>query len=244
MPKLVKNKKINYTVIDNNIFKNKNLSLKAKGLLCLMLSLPDNWDYTLAGLATLSKDGVDATRSALNELEAERYFTRRVIREKGKFDDVDYVVSETPMLENPISVNPILGNQAQLNTKDNKATKEYNTDIYKAVISDYNSICDRLPRVERLTKSRRRHICARLEERSEEDIKVAFSKINESDFACGNNDRGWHADFDWLMKNSDNISKVLEGKYDNRKKYTKSERELIEAYNKIGGSDDYRPFGD
>ena len=69
MTVLKKNKKSNYTVVDNGIFQNKDLSLKAKGLLCLMLSLPDNWDYTLAGLAQLSSDGVDATRNALNELE-------------------------------------------------------------------------------------------------------------------------------------------------------------------------------
>lgn len=59
----------NFTVMSNHHFKNKNLSLKAKGLLSLMLSLPDDWNYNMKGLATLSKDGIDSVRTAMKELE-------------------------------------------------------------------------------------------------------------------------------------------------------------------------------
>ena len=59
----------NYTVMSNHHFKNKNLTLKAKGLLSLMLSLPDDWNYNMQGLATLSRDGIDSVRSAIKELE-------------------------------------------------------------------------------------------------------------------------------------------------------------------------------
>ena len=57
----------NFTVMSNHHFKNKNLSLKAKGLLSLMLSLPDDWNYNMKGLATLSKDGIDSVRTAMKE---------------------------------------------------------------------------------------------------------------------------------------------------------------------------------
>ena len=59
----------NFTVMSNHHFKNKNLTLKAKGLLSLMLSLPDDWNYNMQGLATLSRDGIDSVRSAIKELE-------------------------------------------------------------------------------------------------------------------------------------------------------------------------------
>lgn len=65
----------NFTVMSNHHFKNKNLSLKAKGLLSLMLSLPDDWNYNMKGLATLSKDGIDSVRTAMKELENQGYVT-------------------------------------------------------------------------------------------------------------------------------------------------------------------------
>ena len=63
----------NFTVMSNHHFKNKKLSLKAKGLLSLMLSLPDDWNYNMKGLATLSKDGIDSVRTAMKELENQGY---------------------------------------------------------------------------------------------------------------------------------------------------------------------------
>lgn len=63
----------NFTVMSNHHFKNKKLSLKAKGLLSLMLSLPDDWNYSMKGLATLSKDGIDSVRTAMKELETQGY---------------------------------------------------------------------------------------------------------------------------------------------------------------------------
>lgn len=228
-------KSSDYTVIDNNIFKNKDLSLKAKGLLCLMLSLPDNWDYTLTGLSTLSRDGVEATRSALNELESNNYFRRVQQRVGGKFEDVEYVISEKPLSENPISVNPPQLNTNILNTKE--------PIDYKGIISAYNQICTRLVGCERLTQRRKTHIKARIAQCGYEELELAFRKANDSDFLCGMNGRGWRADFDWLMKNEDNITKVLEGKYDNGHK-AGAEAELMKAYNAIrSGSNDNRPFG-
>lgn len=213
-----------YTVIDNNIFKNRDLSLKAKGLLCLMLSLPDNWDYTLAGLATLSADGVDGTRSALNELEEHSYFGRVQQRDGGKFADIEYIISETPILENPITVNPILENPPQLNT-NKSSTNESN--IYKQLQDAYNNICTRLRPKVRITAACKKHIKQRLSERSYEDIVLAFRKAQDSDFFCGGGSRGWQGNFDWIMKSEDHLNDLLEGKYDN------AENELQRAFEEL-----------
>ena len=63
----------NYTVMSNHHLRDKSLSLKAKGLLSLMLSLPEDWDYTTKGLARICRDGVDSIRSAVQELEQRGY---------------------------------------------------------------------------------------------------------------------------------------------------------------------------
>lgn len=124
---LKKRKRNNYTVIDNGIFKNREMSLKAKGLLCLMLSLPDDWDYSLEGLTALSHDGRDSVRSALTELERLNHFKRVQLNDNGKFNGVEYIISEEPMSENPFSENPISVNQPQLNTNTNKVLNKSNT---------------------------------------------------------------------------------------------------------------------
>ncbi len=122
MPVIRIDKTRDYTVMSNHHFRNRNLSLKAKGVMSLMLSLPDDWDYTVAGLATLSKDGLDSVRSALKELEREGYLKMERERDaKGKLRRASYVLSEIPVvekpiLENPRLENPILEKPAQLNT--------------------------------------------------------------------------------------------------------------------------------
>lgn len=103
-----------YTVMCNHHLKNRALSLKAKGLLSLMLSLPDDWDYTLKGLAHISLESIDAIRKAIGELENEGYITRSRERdEQGKLRGTEYIIREQPIsekstLENPTLDNPIL----------------------------------------------------------------------------------------------------------------------------------------
>lgn len=111
------NKTANYTVMSNHHFKEKKMSLKAKGLLSLMLSLPDDWDYSISGLATLSKDGKDSIMSALGELEKFGYLTRqRVTDDKGRFAGVEYNIFEIPQPENPISEKSNSGNSNEENS--------------------------------------------------------------------------------------------------------------------------------
>ena len=87
-----------YTTMSNYHFKDKNMSLKAKGLLSLILSLPEEWDYTIEGLSRLSKDGVDSVRTALKELMKFGYIEMARVRdEKGKLRGTEYVVYEKPV---------------------------------------------------------------------------------------------------------------------------------------------------
>lgn len=91
-------KEKNYTTISNYHMREKSLSLKGKGLMTLMLTLPDNWDYSLKGLATLSKDGIDSVTAGIKELEKAGYVTRNRIRnEKGHMTDVEYIITEYPV---------------------------------------------------------------------------------------------------------------------------------------------------
>ena len=87
----------NFTVMSNHHFKNKKLSLKAKGLLSLMLSLQDDWNYNMKGLAALSRDGIDSVRSAIKELEHHGYVERHRNRYyDGCYGDTEYIVREVP----------------------------------------------------------------------------------------------------------------------------------------------------
>ena len=86
-----------YTVMANHHLKNRALSLKAKGLLSVMLSLPEDWDYTLKGLAYISKESIDAIREGIRELESAGYIIRNRSRnEKGQLTGTDYIIYEHP----------------------------------------------------------------------------------------------------------------------------------------------------
>ena len=133
-----------YTVMSNHHLRNTELSLKAKGLLSLMLSLPENWDYTTKGLAAICKDGIDSISSCIRELEKHGYIIRERMRnDNGRLGSIEYTIleqpkntpperekpiRENPVLDIPAQAEPIQENTAQLNTNIlNK--KELNTDV-------------------------------------------------------------------------------------------------------------------
>ena len=127
-----------YTVMSNHHLRNKELSLKAKGLLSQMLSLPEDWDYTLAGLSFINREKIDAIREAVKELERAGYIVRSRERdEKGRLRGADYVifeqpqtppVSDLPTLENPTLDNPTLEKPTQ-----KKPTLENPTQLNKDI---------------------------------------------------------------------------------------------------------------
>ena len=145
-----------YTVMANHHLRNTALSLKAKGLLSLMLSLPEDWDYTTKGLARICRDGVDSICATVRELEDAGYIIRERVRNaNGRLGSIEYTILEQPRppepkpgkpeRENPVQVKPVLDspvlgkpeqeNPAQLNTKgsskqisntDSSSTEESN----------------------------------------------------------------------------------------------------------------------
>lgn len=126
-----------YTVMSNHHLKDSNLSLKAKGLLSMMLSLPDEWNYSTRGLAAICKEGVDAIGKALKELEQAGYIIRRQLRgADGRIFDTEYTIfeyprppdtdlpdTENPHLDIPVTEEPDTDNPAQLNTKKSNTQK-------------------------------------------------------------------------------------------------------------------------
>ena len=122
-----------YTVMSNHHLREKEMGLKAKGLLSLMFSLPEDWDYSIAGLVTLSKDGKDSVMTALKELEHFGYLVRtRLTDELGRFNGYDYDIYEEPnptipKEETPYAEKPNMDNPPQLITnqpKTDELTKE------------------------------------------------------------------------------------------------------------------------
>ena len=116
--------------------RNVRLSLKSKGLLSMMLSLPEDWNYTTRGLAKICKEGTDSIGSAMKELERAEYIVRNRLRDSnGKIIDVEYVIYETPhppdtgqpCEDEPDMDNPCLENRPQLN-KEKRNSEEQNTD--------------------------------------------------------------------------------------------------------------------
>ena len=101
-----------FTVMSNHHLRDKRLTLKAKGLLSQMLSLPEDWDYTLAGLAYINRESKDAIRSAVEELEKAGYLERRQTNDcRGQFSCNEYVIHEFPVekaqADGPLSDEPL-----------------------------------------------------------------------------------------------------------------------------------------
>lgn len=241
------NKSNNYTVLSNYHFKDKRLSLKAKGLLSLMLSLSDDWDYSIAGLSKLSSDGETAIRSALTELEKFNYLKRSRVYENGKIIDWEYNIYEQPVDVDNLDVENQQLEKQLLENKDNKVINKLNTKEKKdkilknkdtkqkpekngflkhskqsefkidGLVDMYNSICIKLPKVRALTDKRKTSVEKLYKKYDLDTFKKVFEIANTSSFLTGDNDRGWKADFDWLLQ-EEKFIRVLEGKYDSKRK--------------------------
>lgn len=148
-----------------------------------MLSLPDQWDYSLAGLATLASDGMSATRAAIKELEERGYLERKPIRNNGKFVDWEYLIYEKPQAEKPVVENPQVEkpqveNHTQLNTKQS-STKQSNTK--KSNTKRFTP--PTLEEIEKYCKERKNNV----------DAKKFFDYFSASDWvdSKGNPVRNW-----------------------------------------------------
>ena len=135
-----------YTVMSNHHLRNANLSLKAKGLLSMMLSLPEDWNYTTRGLAKICKEGVDAIGAALRELEAAGYIVRHKLRDRqGRISDTEYVIYEQPQLRKPDTDSPDTENP-YMDKPDTEKSAELNIEKSNTEKSiTYGSSTDSIP---------------------------------------------------------------------------------------------------
>lgn len=168
-----------YTVMANHHLRNTTLSLKAKGLLSLMLSLPDDWDYTLKGLARICRDGVDSIAAAVKELEDAGYVIRERVRDnKGHVGEMEYTIMEqpspkrdfpvqgNPSQENPAQEKPEQEKRPQLNTKESN-TKTSNIQEPNPIPSNHTQTDDRMRTDEMLKRAQYKEL---LKENIEYDI--------------------------------------------------------------------------
>ena len=118
-----------YTTICNRIFKDRRLSLKAKGLLAMLLSFSDSWKLSISGLEVILKEGRTSIRSTINELIKHGYVEREQVRKEGMFVGVNYIVFESPKLQNPTAVNLISQNRLQVS--NNIINNQFNKDNSK-----------------------------------------------------------------------------------------------------------------
>lgn len=234
---LRKEHKESYTCISNDVFKS-DLSLKARGMLCTMLSLPDDWEFSENGLQAILKDGQTSIRSAIKELEASGFLSRTRERdESGRMGRCIWIVSDYPRFENPNLVNSNLGNEPQLstkesstnrpNTKESKIETRHKFGEYKNVLltdSDVEKLKAEFPtdweeRIERLSaymastgKSYKNHLATirNWARRDRSANKVGISRETSSGF-----DRKVDADYYYYESSGDEeLDKVLGlGKY-------------------------------
>ena len=134
-----------YTVMSNHHLRNKDLSLKAKGLLSQMLSLPEDWDFTLKGLSLINREQIDAIRAAIRELEQAGYIVRSRERDgQGRLRGADYIIYEQPqpVPDSPTLENPTLDNPTLEKPTQEKPTLENPTQLNKDILSKEQSITD------------------------------------------------------------------------------------------------------
>ena len=166
-----------YTVMSNHHLRNRTLSLKAKGLLSMMLSLPDDWNYTTRGLAKICKEGVDAIGGALRELETAGYIVRHQLRDQhGRICDTEYVIYEQPQpdtalpdtvspdTENPYLDKPDTEKPAELNIEKSNTQKSMTHG------SSTNSILFREPTATQLPERKGRNAMSLTEMESYRDL--------------------------------------------------------------------------
>ena len=132
-----------YTVMSNYHLRDMSLSLKAKGLLSLMLSLPENWDYTMKGLARICKDGIDSISGGIRELEAHGYLVRARVRgANGQLGSIEYTILEQPKAPSPTQEKPIRENPVQANPMLDAPIQENPAQLNKEESSNYPSKTD------------------------------------------------------------------------------------------------------
>lgn len=265
-----------YTVMSNYHLREKNMSLKAKGLLSWMLSNDDEWDYSIAGIVSNCKENETSIKSTLRELQRFGYLEIKKCMPDKNIPTIhyEYLVHEQAIenlvLENLDVDNQVLDhldveNQGQRNTnerntkirnKNERNTKEESisqpsflgsanslkkSQTKKDVdrfVELFNEHCTNLSKVKAITDKRKKAIQVIIKNYSWDDIITVFDLTQESDFLTGNNDRGWKANIDFILR-EDKFVSILEGKY-NGKKRIKSADGLLTPRARKEDLDEYK----
>lgn len=219
-----------FVQIEKAAIEDTRLSWRAKGLLVYFLSKPDNWTIRMAHIVRQSTEGRDALRTAMNELKEAGYASL-----KNTSSGSEWNIREQPRTkpcpENPHEPPPEkpspgfanLAKSAPSNNevaRDNKKRENNGASADGALIDRWREF-PQLPAVRVISAGRKRAISARMRDPFFRDnFSEAIERIAKSDFCTGVNDRGWRADFDFLLR-PETIVKVMEGKYDNRRSAVK-----------------------
>lgn len=233
------NKTKNFTVISNIHLKEKKMSLKAKGLLTLMLSLPEDWDYSIKGLISICVENRLAIRNALDELKEFGYLRIEKLYPDSdrKKIEYEYNIYEVPIsiekrqkkqdsknqgvenqhLENEDVENQSVENQPQLKT-NTLSTKELKTKLlntYSLFMEKWNELANEceLGVIKSFTENRKKKLSELLEKYTQEEILETMSKIKNINFLLGKTDKSnWKITFDDFLS-EEKFIKILEGAY-------------------------------
>ena len=256
MNNITRIKNDNFTTISNVFLRDKNLSVKSKGFLAIIMALPNDWDFSINGICSILKEGKTAIYNIIDELKLFGYCSVVKTRnEKGVILGNDYTFYEEPNIASPHSdypypENPNMDNQPQLNTNSNKEynNKEYtNKEIedkssikkedqidYALIENEWNTICSKLPNVRGISPKRKTAIKNTLKNNNANanDLIKCFKIIASSDFLNGNNSRKWCATFDWITTDTKGcFNRLLEGEFSKSPKEHKLYEDIINDAN-------------
>ena len=247
------NKNNNYTVISNTHLKERKMTLKAKGLLTLMLSLPPDWDYSIEGLISICVEGERAINSTLNELKEFGYLRiEKFPPRKGK-NQFEYIynIYETPLKKEERQLKNVevqnvglqsegVQNAGQLNT-NTLSTKELNTKLlntYSLFMEKWNELANEceLGVIKSFTENRKKKLSELLRKYNQEEILETMSKIKNINFLLGRtNKSNWKITFDDFL-NEEKFIKILEGAYYDEVKPTGRKQNKKIAKSKSAGT--------
>lgn len=206
----IKKKESSFTQVSNSFLRDNNISFKAKGLFCYMFSMSENWNFTLQSIATQQKDGLNSVKSAMDELKQYGYISY----EKHSNGSGTYFLNDEPNVENPNVENPNLGKSTAIKNTNLDKNNNINYDEYMII---WNQFADKhkKSKLASLTNTRKKQLTARLKDYKNflEMFKYSLIKAEKSNFLLTSK----FFKLDWLIKNDNNIIKVIEGAYDNGK---------------------------
>lgn len=202
--------------------KQSSYKVSAKGLQRL-------WKSTPAEVEEILKELRFEDICEITEISGGFEFTSRRFKKENQISEVRSEAAKSRWEKEKEDANNMQTSNKNLQNPDNDIDNDNDNDfknendIEKKVVEIFNSICKDLPKVQKLTKSRKSAINARIKEYQPEDSEIFFEsifrKVQKNRFLTGINDRGWTADFDWILKAA-NTLKILEGKYDEKGKPT------------------------